>query len=255
MALALPPRAFRETICVFGDSITQEGWSVGGWVSLLADAYRRKADVLNRGFSGYNSRWARGVASHVFPTPCTPLYALTTLFFGANDAVMPHANPRQGVPLEEYTANVEWLIATAAACSRCVVLITPPPVDSTAWPDRACDRTASYAAAVHVAARNARATVGGATRVIVVDLNAMMSGEEGWSRHLRDGLHLSPSGNAMLFNALMAALEGSGVAPADLKLDFPLHRDIDLKPGDDASWAASFTPEALAVTHAAHVVL
>ena len=31
----------------------------GGWGAGVADWYARRADVVNRGFSGYNTRWLR----------------------------------------------------------------------------------------------------------------------------------------------------------------------------------------------------
>jgi hypothetical protein len=52
-----PRRSIRGQIVLFGDSITQRSFSVGGWGARLAHDYMRKADVLNRGFSGYNSAW------------------------------------------------------------------------------------------------------------------------------------------------------------------------------------------------------
>ncbi len=48
----------RPAIVLFGDSITQQGFGLNGhvgWASLLANDYIRRADVLNRGFSGYNA--------------------------------------------------------------------------------------------------------------------------------------------------------------------------------------------------------
>jgi lysophospholipase L1-like esterase len=44
---------------LIGDSITEQGTDTMtcGWASLLTSAYRRKADVVVRGFSGYNTRW------------------------------------------------------------------------------------------------------------------------------------------------------------------------------------------------------
>ncbi len=39
-------------IILLGDSITQQGCSENNWVWKLACAYVRKADVINRGFSG-----------------------------------------------------------------------------------------------------------------------------------------------------------------------------------------------------------
>ena len=66
-------------VCVlFGDSITQGSWDIdlngvgqrfsresfhtsthtSGLISIIADVYARKLDVLNRGFSGYTTEWA-----------------------------------------------------------------------------------------------------------------------------------------------------------------------------------------------------
>jgi lysophospholipase L1-like esterase len=80
----------RPQFVTFGDSITQRGFSAG-WTSLLADAYQRRADVINRGYSGYNSRWALQLLDHVFPQPTAalPPPRLATVFFGANDAALP----------------------------------------------------------------------------------------------------------------------------------------------------------------------
>ena len=46
----------REQILLVGDSLTQRGFdSKKGWVSKLASTYARRADVINRGYSGYNT--------------------------------------------------------------------------------------------------------------------------------------------------------------------------------------------------------
>ena len=52
-----PPR--RRRVLFFGDSITQHGWdaSIDGWVAAFAFHWFRRVDILNRGYSGYNSRW------------------------------------------------------------------------------------------------------------------------------------------------------------------------------------------------------
>ena len=57
----------RRRFVLFGDSITQQGFSVGGWGGRLQDRYARFADVENRGFSGYNSEWARLLLPSLFP--------------------------------------------------------------------------------------------------------------------------------------------------------------------------------------------
>lgn len=83
-------QAMRPQFVTFGDSITQRGFAPG-WTGLLADAYQRRADVINRGYSGYNSRWALQLLDRVFPEPtaAAPPPRLATVFFGANDAALP----------------------------------------------------------------------------------------------------------------------------------------------------------------------
>ena len=45
----------RPQIILFGDSITEHASGRFGWAAELTAAYTRRADVINRGFSGYNS--------------------------------------------------------------------------------------------------------------------------------------------------------------------------------------------------------
>jgi lysophospholipase L1-like esterase len=142
----------RPAIILFGDSITQDGFgdlcldddgggggdeagggSGGpgvGWASLLASAYSRRADVLNRGYSGYNtdhyleilprilgqrareggtgegassaSAWdARGTIG-----PSDVLFC--TVFLGANDAALP--GEPQHVPIDRYRRNLQSIV-------------------------------------------------------------------------------------------------------------------------------------------------
>lgn len=85
---------YRPQFVTFGDSITQRGFAPG-WTGALADAYQRRADVVNRGYSGYNTRWALQLLDRVFPPPepaaaaAAPPPRLVTIFFGANDAALP----------------------------------------------------------------------------------------------------------------------------------------------------------------------
>ena len=83
----------RPQFVLFGDSITQKSFAPErGWGTTIADVYQRRVDVINRGYSGYNTRWALKILDDVFPSPLTdgtPLPTLVTIFFGANDAALP----------------------------------------------------------------------------------------------------------------------------------------------------------------------
>ena len=113
-----------------GDSITE--WGVldpgeavpalagqPGWLAHVQCAYRRRADVVCRGFSGYNSRWLRAKLSEILsgsdatPSSCSdptaptsatagtppPAFDVATVFVGTNDNA---SNPWGGVPVAEF---------------------------------------------------------------------------------------------------------------------------------------------------------
>ncbi|VFV29820.1 isoamyl acetate-hydrolyzing [Lynx pardinus] len=76
-------------VLLFGDSITQFSFQQGGWGASLADKLVRKCDVLNRGFSGYNTRWAKIILPRLIKKGTgldSPV--AVTIFFGANDSAL-----------------------------------------------------------------------------------------------------------------------------------------------------------------------
>jgi len=77
-----------------------------------------QADVVLRGYSGYNTRWALKVLERVFPasqggdggTETAPI--AVTVFFGANDACLPdRCSAFQHVPLHEYKRNLHSIVS------------------------------------------------------------------------------------------------------------------------------------------------
>jgi hypothetical protein len=66
----------------------------------------RKCDVINRGFSGYNTRWNRIVLPQILHPHDWQHVVGFVIFLGANDSVLPDLNPSQHVPIEEYKENL-----------------------------------------------------------------------------------------------------------------------------------------------------
>lgn len=137
------PAASRSKILLLGDSLTQFCFDKehNGWGRDLANRYQRRADVCNRGMSGYNTRWYLRYANDsgiwnewssssnsggTSTSTSTSCVVLVTIFFGANDA----ATLDQHVPLDEYSSNLTNLIETSRAAypAAKILLITPPPV-------------------------------------------------------------------------------------------------------------------------------
>ncbi|CAN1283804.1 GDSL esterase/lipase At5g45920, partial [Linum perenne] len=86
----------RPKIYLFGDSITEMSFADGGWGASLTNHFSRKVDVVVRGYSGYNTRWALMAAEKVFPAGGGGAPLAVTVFFGANDACLPDREYAKG---------------------------------------------------------------------------------------------------------------------------------------------------------------
>lgn len=242
----------RPSILLFGDSITEFAFGLDGqigWASLLASTYSRRADVLSRGFSGYNSKHALDVLPSVLGDPINESNAKTqllfcTVFFGANDASMPSA--RQYLNIEDYTTNVRQIVKEIRNRSSVaetkngenrtddgadkvnnqehakkvkreelpVVLLTPPPVSSTAW-----DHYCTVVAPRPLSPRSNENAKQYGTRVLeiakemdcaVVDTFQLLGGDKGekhYEKYMTDGLHLNAEGNRIVYEGIMDAIK------------------------------------------------
>eukprot|EP00698_Gefionella_okellyi_P003142 TRINITY_DN12938_c0_g1_i1.p1 TRINITY_DN12938_c0_g1~~TRINITY_DN12938_c0_g1_i1.p1 ORF type:complete len:251 (-),score=29.50 TRINITY_DN12938_c0_g1_i1:8-760(-) len=199
---------------LFGDSITQFGFSVElrGWAALLANEYERKADVINRGLSGYNTRWALTVLPQML-MEFREAPALFTIFFGANDAALLEHCPQQHVPLAEYRQNLSSLVRTIQQKfpSSAVVVIAPPCLHEPGWAEECRKKGQSQSNRTsEVSAQYSSAAVEVARSCGVQFLNLtelMKQSREDWQVYLRDGLHLSIEGNAFVYRQLRALID------------------------------------------------
>ncbi|XP_057855987.2 GDSL esterase/lipase At5g62930 isoform X2 [Cryptomeria japonica] len=217
----------RPQFVLFGDSITARSFGDGGWGASLVQRYSRKADVVLRGYGGYNTRWALFLLPHIFPLESLKQPSVVTVFFGANDAaLLGRSNERQHVPLTEYMANLHQIITHLKKCSSSmlIMLITPPPVDEKGrkqyarslvlahprllatygenavdLPERTNEVAGAYAKSCLEVASEAS--------IPVVDLWSRMQETPEWQhKYLSDGLHLTPDGNAIVFEEVLKIL-------------------------------------------------
>lgn len=217
----------RAKIILFGDSITQQSFSAieCGWGAIIADRYQRRADVLSRGFSGYNTDWFLRFAAtdegkaDLFEHEGVKL---VTIFFGANDASDPALNKRQHVPLDDYKSNIRKIISLSLSNFGPhvkIFLITPPPVchegrlrfqkerykeKATGHLERTLQLSGAYAKAVTDIAHD--------LDLPCLDLWTIMQSsslgeQQPWQQYLSDGLHLSASGNRFVGESLIDAID------------------------------------------------
>jgi isoamyl acetate esterase len=207
----------RPQFVAFGDSITQFGSASTGWLTLLADAYTRKADIVNRGFSGYNTAFALELLKTHINTNIWPSTSndLVFLFYGTNDAVF--SGYPQHVPLEVYEQNLLQLIDLIRTKTPRVILITPPQCDPQVWADfrgnpvnRRREQTLEYVNRVKLVGEKANLPVIDLWNATTIDC-------------LCDGLHLNAKGNSVLASQVLSSISSSfpNFSPAALHTDGP----------------------------------
>nr|XP_020496359.1 isoamyl acetate-hydrolyzing esterase 1 homolog [Labrus bergylta] len=219
-------------VILFGDSITQNSFQANGWGAEIANKLVRKCDVVNRGFSGYNSRWAKIILPHLNNINNINNIAAVTVFFGANDSALEDKTPQQHVPLKEYSENLKEIsefLASAGVSADKVIFITPPPLHESAW-EKEC-ALKGYPLNRHnsVTGQYAQACVqaAGQCGADVLDLWTLMQKDgQDYSVYLSDGLHLSEKGNQFVTQHLWELLESR---VSDLPFILPYWGDVDAK--------------------------
>jgi lysophospholipase L1-like esterase len=207
----------RPKFLLLGDSLTQ--LSFDGWAAQLAHVYQRRADVLNRGMSGYNTDWyvQYYVQNNRDDVLVKDDVRLITIFFGANDASSAQHNPHHHVPVEDYQSNLGELIDLCRAQygdSVAMIIMTPPPVQheqrleyqkqrypgqETGILERTLELSGEYA--------NAAETVAMQHKLPCLNLWKAMQQDAKWDRFFYDGLHFTKEGNAFVFEALFETIQ------------------------------------------------
>ncbi|XP_071523430.1 isoamyl acetate-hydrolyzing esterase 1 homolog [Panulirus ornatus] len=194
-------------ILLFGDSITQFCFSAEGcWGTLLADHFQRRADIVSRGFSGYNTRQSLALLPHLATDLKDAVGA--TIFLGANDA-SDIANTQQTVPLQEYVQNLKDIVVYFQKAGIDPILISPPALDGQSWHNSCMESGRVYLKDEKITATYARACSEAAEEIKVpcIDFHTAMINQDNWQGLLCDGLHLSRRGSELLAALLVPVLE------------------------------------------------
>ncbi|KAF6844962.1 GDSL-like Lipase/Acylhydrolase [Colletotrichum musicola] len=254
-------------IVLFGDSLFQGSAVVYKDLDFSFQAelqchVMRRYDVVNRGFSGWNTANALEYLPEIFlpPSKSGSQLKYILVLLGANDAVQPMETTTQHVPLEEYKKNLIKIVThpNIAAHKPKILLVTPPPIDEIRitkldldWGHPKPTRTAKISAAYTQAARDVAAEVPGVT---LIDLwKALMDhavsktpgfkaggpllgtpelGEQGaLADLLPDGLHMSGQAYKVFYDAVVPHIgkEWAGL-PEDDRTDYVLPDWRDLNP-------------------------
>ncbi|KAL9089476.1 MAG: hypothetical protein Q9159_002516 [Coniocarpon cinnabarinum] len=222
-----------DQFILFGDSLFQHSSSQERGFALapaLQAEYIRRLDVVNRGFSGYNTNQAVSIVDKVIPDPSKVRTRFLVIFFGANDSCLQGAPGSQHVPLHVYAQNLEKIIAHARAKQVArIILVTPPPINEYATEEN--DRSKGYTeprrkASHTVLYADAARKVAQVHDVTILDLNALFLQHAGQAdgglvpegskekplnsqlrRLLYDGLHFTSTAYMVFFEELMKTIQ------------------------------------------------
>ncbi|KAI1433615.1 SGNH hydrolase [Xylaria sp. CBS 124048] len=236
----MPQQKPYNQIVLFGDSLFQGCSEAKGGFSFqgaLQHLCMRKLDVINRGFSGYNTNNALELLPEIFlpPSATNTRIEYLLVLLGANDACLPVETSSQGVPIDQYKENLIKIITHEhiKAHNPKILLVTPPPLDEfqslrtdLANGHKEAVRKAAVSARYSETARQVAAEVPG---VILIDLQKELmqkavdmtpdfdpsgpqlgypGGKRGALEHLLpDGLHMNGEAYKVLFDIVAPHIE------------------------------------------------
>lgn len=186
--------------------------------------------MVNRGLSGYNSRWYLAVLSQLLDGIHPPhvscvviclgeipvrihIFMFTCVIFsvGANDCAHEDCPSGQHVPIEEYTENLKHIVShlQGVGISKDRMVLVNPPVyyhdvfSSSAEHrielKRSSESAEKYATACLMTAKELSVTC--------VDVHSAFKSDKRGKELLCDGLHLSSAGSQLFFDQIWERVE------------------------------------------------
>ncbi|MCL4119881.1 UNVERIFIED_CONTAM: hypothetical protein GTU68_034583, partial [Idotea baltica] len=210
----------------------------GQWASIIANEFERKADVIARGFSGYNSRQCKALLPYLKND--FEGVSIVGVFLGANDANDPKQNPQQAVPLKEYKGNLKSIVDYIKGFNeiRSVFLVTPPALDEEKWNNECVAKGLTSAKTAQLVGQYANACEETAKEMGVpcINLHTPMLQRNDWKEFLSDGLHFSAKGSEFVASEMVPRLKDL-LKREDLYEEegiMPLWGDVDNKDPDSS---------------------
>ncbi|KAJ2891281.1 isoamyl acetate-hydrolyzing esterase [Coemansia aciculifera] len=196
-------------------------------------------DVVNRGFSGYTSRWVLPLMSDVL-SASQPKPRILTILLGSNDSLLP-AHPRH-VPIDEFEANIRSMVTTVAELSpeTKVILITPPSLGEklyATWDKDAFRNHATvkaYADVVRSIASELSLPCADLWTAVETKTKEIGGEFDGYDSFSYDGGHFNAGGNDLLFEVLMQTIKQDlpELHRSSIPLVVPYHKEIDAAVAD-----------------------
>lgn len=202
-----------KKLLLIGDSNTQYGYAKNGaWVSLLSEMLQRKCDVINRGFSGYNTQHIRAFLPKILDEFKVDLVCGIVIMLGTNDSAI--ETSIQHVPLENYVTNLEWiinyLINDFKLDKEKIIVVSPGKIDNSKWieEEKKLNENSKLLDELVAVYANECVKFCGNNNLNCINFYEIMSSKgEDFKELFYDGLHFSEKGGQLLFGHLKPLVE------------------------------------------------
>ncbi|KAL9231434.1 hypothetical protein vseg_006665 [Gypsophila vaccaria] len=234
----------RPLFVLFGSSIVQLCFSHAGWGANLTHIYARKADIVLRGYSGWNSRRALQVLDKVFPKDAVVQPSLVIVYFGGNDSMGPHPSGLSPhVPLHEYVENMRKIATHIKGLSDTtrIIFLSTPPVNEAVIEEfnRSNPLFSSLVRTNELCGKYSRALIELCREmdVKVIDLWTAIQKRDDWLKTcFTDGIHLSSEGSKIVTNEILKVLKEAEWEPSlhwnSMPTEFSENSPFDLVASD-----------------------
>ncbi|CAN1174800.1 GDSL esterase/lipase CPRD49, partial [Linum perenne] len=241
----------RPQFVLFGSSIVQLSYGNGGWGSALSEIYSRSADVILRGYYGWNSRRAVQVLDKIFPKDAAEQPSLVIVYFGGNDSMGPHSSGLgPHVPLPEYVDNMKKIclhLKSLSDTTRVIVLSTPP-VDEARVRSNKSEYLSEIVRTNELCGQYSEACIKLCKELDlkVVDLFSALQTRSDWTTAcFTDGIHLSAEGSKIVVKEILKVLKEAEWSPSlhwkEMPIEFSEDSPCDLVAADGKSTLNSST--------------
>ncbi|KAH1068728.1 hypothetical protein AAZX31_03G050100 [Glycine max] len=179
-----------------------------------------KADIVLRGYAGWNSRRALQNLDKIFPKDATDQPSLIIVYFGGNDSMHPHPSGLSPhVPLQEYIENMKKIAIHLKSLSKKtrIIFLSSPPINEVQMHETLSDllgplrrtneacRTYSEACLELCREMNVKA----------IDLWSALRQRHDWlDVCFTDGIHLSNEGSKIVAKEILKVLREADWEPS-----------------------------------------
>ncbi|XP_075499992.1 GDSL esterase/lipase CPRD49-like [Primulina tabacum] len=223
----------RPLFVLFGSSIVQLSFSSGGWGAILSDVYSRRADIISRGYYGWNSRRAVQVLEIVFPKDAATQPSLVVVYFGGNDSMGPHESGLgPHVPLQEYVENMRKIAIHLMNLPQQphIIFLGCPPVNEVKLRENLSPHVSEILRTNELCRLYSEACIELCREldVKVVDLWTAIQKRENWLNDcFTDGIHLSAEGSKVVAEEILKVLEEAEWEPSLRRDSMPIEFSED----------------------------